>query len=41
MLACQRVGWPWRKGDIVKRDLGKVLMPDHPMYTEAVEALKA
>jgi len=24
----------------VKKDLSKVLMPDHPMYTEAVEALK-
>ncbi len=22
------------------RDLSKVLMPDHPLYTEAVEALK-
>lgn len=30
----------WRKGEIVKRDLSKVLMPDHPLYTEAVEALK-
>ncbi|HDS1738703.1 TPA: hypothetical protein QEM67_000542 [Pseudomonas putida] len=28
------------KGEIVKRDLSKVLMPDHPLYTEAVEALK-
>ncbi|MFJ4260244.1 hypothetical protein ACIP01_25265 [Pseudomonas monteilii] len=25
----------------MKRDLSKVLMPDHPLYTEAVEALKA
>lgn len=24
----------------MKRDLSKVLMPDHPLYTEAVEALK-
>jgi len=24
----------------VKRDLSKVLMPDDPLYTEAVEALK-
>ncbi|MCE1009812.1 MULTISPECIES: hypothetical protein [Pseudomonas] len=24
----------------MKRDLGKMLMPDHPMYTEAVESLK-
>ncbi|HDS1733246.1 hypothetical protein [Pseudomonas sp. BP8] len=24
----------------MNRDLSKVLMPDHPMYTEAVEALK-
>jgi len=24
----------------VKRDLSKVLMSDHPLYTEAVEALK-
>lgn len=24
----------------MKRDLIKVLMPDHPLYTEAVEALK-
>lgn len=25
----------------MKRDLSKVLMPDHPLYAEAVEALKA
>jgi hypothetical protein len=25
---------------MVKKDLSKVLMPDHPLYTEAVEALK-
>lgn len=25
---------------VMKRDVGKVLPPDHPMYTEAVEALK-
>ena len=25
----------------MKRDLSKVLVPDHPMYNEAVEALKA
>lgn len=25
----------------MKSDLSKVLMPDHPLYTEAVEALKA
>ena len=25
---------PWRRGNIVKKDLSKVLMPDHPMYTE-------
>ncbi|MBX6690025.1 hypothetical protein I8746_10465 [Pseudomonas sp. USTB-Z] len=25
----------------MKRDLSKVLMPDHSLYTEAVEALKA
>ncbi|MFR0676013.1 hypothetical protein ACLUUI_20310 [Enterobacterales bacterium AW_CKDN230030176-1A_HGKHYDSX7] len=25
----------------MKRDLSKVLMPDHPLYTEAVKALKA
>ena len=25
----------------MERDLSKVLMPDHPLYTEAVEALKA
>lgn len=24
----------------MKRDLSKVLMPNHPLYTEAVEALK-
>ena len=24
----------------MERDLSKVLMPDHPLYTEAVEALK-
>ncbi|WP_177342429.1 hypothetical protein [Pseudomonas sp. ABFPK] len=24
----------------MKRDLSKVLMPDHPLYAEAVEALK-
>lgn len=24
----------------MKRDLSKILMPDHPLYTEAVEALK-
>ncbi|HDS1731373.1 hypothetical protein [Pseudomonas putida] len=24
----------------MKRDLSKVLMPDHPLYTQAVEALK-
>lgn len=24
----------------MKRDLSKALMPDHPLYTEAVEALK-
>ncbi|WP_255212314.1 hypothetical protein [Pseudomonas fulva] len=24
----------------MKRDLSKVLMPDHPLYYEAVEALK-
>ncbi|MFO7070959.1 hypothetical protein P3E18_11910 [Pseudomonas aeruginosa] len=24
----------------MKKDLSKVLMPDHPLYTEAVEALK-
>lgn len=24
----------------MKRDLSKVLMPDHPLYTEAVEALE-
>lgn len=24
----------------MKRDMSKILMPDHPMYTEAVEALK-
>lgn len=24
----------------MKKDLSKVLLPDHPMYTEAVEALK-
>ena len=24
----------------MKRDLRKMLMPDHPLYTEAVEALK-
>ncbi|WP_409262934.1 hypothetical protein [Pseudomonas putida] len=24
----------------MKRDLSKVLMPDHPLYTEAVEAMK-
>lgn len=24
----------------MKRDLSKVLMPDHPLYTEAVAALK-
>ena len=24
----------------MKRDLSKLLMPDHPLYTEAVEALK-
>ncbi|MDY4309470.1 hypothetical protein SOX05_06210 [Pseudomonas putida] len=25
----------------MKRDLSKVLLPDHPLYTEAMEALKA
>lgn len=25
---------------VMKRDVGKALPPDHPMYTEAVEALK-
>jgi hypothetical protein len=25
---------------VVKRDLSKMLAPDHPMYTDAVEALK-
>lgn len=35
------MGSLWRQGNIVKRDLSKVLMPDHPLYTEAVEALKA
>ncbi len=39
-MASRRVGSLWRKGKIVKRDLSKVLMPDHPLYTEAVEALK-
>lgn len=24
----------------MKRDLSKLLMPEHPLYTEAVEALK-
>ncbi|MBC7212436.1 MULTISPECIES: hypothetical protein [Pseudomonas] len=24
----------------MKRDLSKMLMPDHPLYTDAVEALK-
>ncbi|QHG68236.1 hypothetical protein [Pseudomonas putida] len=24
----------------MKKDLSKVLMPDHPLYTETVEALK-
>lgn len=27
-------------GEVVKKDLSKVLMPDHPLYTQAVEALK-
>lgn len=27
-------------GETVKKDLSKVLMPDHPLYTQAVEALK-
>ena len=40
MLAWHRVGLPWRKEEIVKRDLSKLLMPDHPLYAEAVEALK-
>jgi hypothetical protein len=40
MLAWQRAGKPWRKEETVKRDLSKMLMPDHPLYTEAVEALK-
>lgn len=26
--------------ETVKRDLNKLLMPDHPLYPEAVEALK-
>ncbi len=39
-MAARRVGSLWRKEEIVKRDLSKVLMPDHPLYTEAVEALK-
>lgn len=25
---------------VMKRDVGKTLRPDHPMYTEAIEALK-
>lgn len=29
------------KGEIVKRELSKMLMPDHPLYTEALEAQKA
>lgn len=29
-----------RKGEIVKRDLNKALKPNHPLYIEAVEALK-
>jgi hypothetical protein len=36
----RHVGSQWPKGEIVKRYLSKVLMPDHPLYTEAVEALK-
>ena len=36
----RHVGSQWPKGEIVKRDLSKVLMPDHPLYTDAVEALK-
>ena len=34
------VGEPWARGEIVKKDLSKVLMPDHPLYKGAAEALK-
>lgn len=45
-LACLHLTKPWRRvhqaagGVAVARDLSKMLPPDHPMYTDAVEALK-